>query len=280
MRRVIDFGMRWYEESADMLHRADPLLMGAAIAFNALFALVPIVIALVSVSALFAEFDDVLERLAVALESNLPPDVAQFFLTIFRNSESAVAGDQMLVVVVSLIVALWSGSRAVWAVQKAFRLMQDLPEERSYIKGRMTGLLVTAGAIAATAIAYWVTIVGQAAWDAVSPDVVFAPSFWESVVGVIVIVGYVVVTLAAIYHFGPPRPLDRPWLSAGIVTLIIVPGSWLATVLLPRIEGTVIAVFGSIAIVMFWFYAVGIVVVAVPIALTGLFNVLDGRGRR
>ncbi|MFC2153583.1 hypothetical protein ACFLQ7_03010 [Actinomycetota bacterium] len=42
MARIIAFVQDMWDVGADRIRRADPLLMGAAIAYNSLFALVPL----------------------------------------------------------------------------------------------------------------------------------------------------------------------------------------------------------------------------------------------
>jgi uncharacterized BrkB/YihY/UPF0761 family membrane protein len=64
MNEVIRFGKFWYTDGKVLLHRGDPLLMGAAIAFNSLFALVPLALAFVSVITLLERSDVLLGNVA------------------------------------------------------------------------------------------------------------------------------------------------------------------------------------------------------------------------
>ena len=53
MEQVIQFGKAWWGAGIPMYRRGDPLLMGAAIAYNSLFALVPLAAAFVAIVSLF-----------------------------------------------------------------------------------------------------------------------------------------------------------------------------------------------------------------------------------
>lgn len=280
MNELLGFATRWYRNSADMIRSGDPLLMGAAIAYNSLFALFPLALAFFTIVTFFDASGDVYQNVINAVNSALPDEIAAFFVEILNDSLEAVADGRLVIVVVSIAIALWSGSRAVYAVQKSLRLVQGVDEDRGYVRARLTGIVVTIAAGSSLVIAYIAMLVGGTAWDEFT-DLVGIPSVGLAQFAVvIVVVGWIFLLLWVIYHFGPPRPFDRAAMSAAIVTAILVVGTWAAQLLLPQFEIQSFAVFGAVGLVLIWLYCIGIVVVAIPVAVVGFFAAVDGREPR
>ena len=69
---------------------------------------------------------------------------------------------------VSLLIALWSGSRAVYAVQKSLRLVEAVPDDRGYLGARAVGVLVTVASGVAVLVGYSLLVFGETIWDEIS----------------------------------------------------------------------------------------------------------------
>ncbi|MCB1245641.1 MAG: YihY/virulence factor BrkB family protein [Acidimicrobiia bacterium] len=279
MRSVLAFLRAWYQASSGMLRTADPLLMGAAIGFNTLFALFPLAIALVAIATLFERFD-VIFGLDGWVRDILPDDVATFLLGIVSDALASIEQQRGVVIVGAFLVALWSGSRAVYTVQKALRLVQGGDDDRGYVRTRLTGIVVTVAAFVAVVVAWILVVVGESAWNHVTGLLEFTSLGAVELISVAIVVGYVSALLYVIYRFGPPEPVPHALFSALLVGVVVVAGSWVASSFLPHIDAQWTVVFGSIGVVLVWAYSVGVIVVTVPIAVIGLGRVLDDRHRR
>ena len=241
--------------------------MGAAIAYNTLFALVPLVVAFVSIVTLFDISREAVDELKSFIESALPGDVASFIGDLIDQSMALVSDDRGLVLAISVAVALWSGSRAVYAVQKALRLIQGGEDDRGYFHTRFIGVLVTVGAIFGVLAGYALLLFGEAAW------IRFAESMGLTSGGLVqlavsiaaLLLGYVL--LWAVYRFGPPKPVPVPLVTAAVVEVIIVIGSRVIFDLAPTRQVDALAVFGVLGIILLWVYFMGIVLIAAPIAI-------------
>ena len=251
--------------------------MGAAIAYNTLFAIVPLIVALVAISTLFGEFDAVVVRLREWMITNLPPEVASFFGGLIEESFDAVQGRRGIVVLIALAVAFWSGSRAVYTVQKALRLVQGIPEDRGYVRSRLTGVVVTIAAFVAVGVAYVALAFGENAWAWIAAVTPATRGGIGDLIPLSIVFLFVAGLLLVIYYFGPPMPLTYAPLSALIVAVVVIVGSVAMSAVLPQLNTATIAVLGSIGFVLVWLYAVGVVVVAIPIAVIGLFGALENR---
>lgn len=274
MRPIIEFVQAWYHDAAPALRRADPLLMGAAFAYNSLFAVVPLALAFVSMLTLLDSTQEVLDNTYRVINETLPTDIADFLVQILRESVQAVENNRAAIIIVTLLVALWSGSRAVYTVQKALRLVEDFEGDVGYVRMRATGILVTVGAGVAVMLAYTLLVVGNSLSEWLER---LLPG--DLALGQMVLAGvaalWVFLLLFAVYRWGAPVPVRRPAMLSVLVTAVLVVGTWLAINLVPTGTAASVAVFGTIGVMLLWLYGVGVVVVAGPIAVGSLQRVLE-----
>ncbi len=242
--------------------------MGAAIAYNTLFALVPLAVAFTAILALL-DRSDTANAIVDWLMATFPESVAGFLAEIVQQSVDAIAGRQGFVLVVALGVALWSGSRAVYAVQKALRTMQGVDDGRGYVVRRGLGVLVTLGASVGVFAIYAVFTFGFRGLMAVEGGngELLGRAEALSLSGGLILWSWLLVW--AIYQWGPPEPIPSSWLVAAATSAVLAMGSIGAVLLLPSI-GSAVAVFGSVGVFLVWLYMVGIVVVAMPTIVYGL----------
>lgn len=279
MRYIFEFIMAWYRDAAPVLRRADPLLMGAAFAYNSLFAVVPLALAFVSVLTLLPGTRELLASVQVLVGEALPPDIAEFVNQILSESVAAVENNRAVIIVITLLIALWSGSRAVYTVQKALRLLEDSEIEIGYVRMRSIGILVTVGAGVGVFAGYVLLVIGSGVTDRVSGLISIDIPFTGPVLTLVASL-WVFLLLFAVYRWGAPTPLRRPATTAVLVTGTLVVGTWAATTLVPSQAAASVAVFGTMGVALLWLYGVGFVVVAGPIAVGSLMRVLDQRKGR
>jgi membrane protein len=255
--------------------RGDPMLMGAAIAYNSLFALVPLTVAFVSMLHLLEFSAPIAARMEEIVTSALPPEIADFLIELVDTSSSSVGTDGTMVLVVSLLIALWSGSRAVYAVQKSLRLVQAVPDDRGYFLARGVGVLVTVASGVSVLVGYSLLIFGETIWDQISStlglgSVSFAQFFLAFLVAV-----WVFGMLWAIYGFGPPQPVQHSAFVALVVEVVLAVGVWFAFNLIPSDTRSAVAAFGALGVILILFYFVGVTVVAAPILVTAAWTALS-----
>lgn len=279
MRSIIEFVHAWYSDAAGALRRADPLLMGAAFAYNSLFAVVPLALAFVSVLTLLDTTQKLLGDAEEFINEALPADIADFLNQILRESFETVANNRLVIIVVTLLVALWSGSRAVYTVQKALRLVEDSEVEVGYVHMRASGILVTVGGGVGVVAAYALLVLGRGLTDRLAS---LLP--WGLPLGQFLLAGvaavWIFILLFAVYRWGAPQPIRRPAATSALVTTVLFVGTWVGFSLVPSETAVAVAVFGTIGLVLLWLYGIGVVVVAGPIAVGSLLRVLEERTHR
>jgi uncharacterized BrkB/YihY/UPF0761 family membrane protein len=276
VRATFQFLKDWYNDAAGPLRRADPFLMGAAFAYNALFAAVPLALAFVSILTLLDGTQKLLSETYRFLDETLPPDISDFLIQMLRESVAAVEDNRTVIIIVTLLVALWSGSRAVYTVQKALRLVDGSGREVGYVHMRTTGILVTVAAGIGIFAAYAALLVGMGFLGRLVPEHSDALLIGELALAGIAAL-WVFGLLFAIYRWGAPQTMRRPATTAALVTGVLALGTWIAINLVPSGSAASVAVFGAMGLVLLWLYGVGVVVVAAPIAVGSLMRVLDKR---
>lgn len=252
----------------------DPFLMSAAIAYNAFFALVPLAFAIVAALSMMGSGADGLDRIEQTLTSEFPQQVVDFILPMLQDAESAIGGMGPVVLVVSLLIALWSGSRAIYAVQKALRLIEATTESRSYFVTRGLGFVFTLGAGIALMVSYVAVIFGDWLSATLEQHGLTVGSMAWVTVGALV--GWVVVVLAAIYRWGTPTPLRMSLTSAVVAGLTLAVTTWLAAILVPTFGGSTLDALGAIGVVLVWSYAIGLIVISVPALVPSIVDVARG----
>jgi len=256
------------------------MLMGAAIAYNSLFALVPLTVAFVSIVHLLNFTAPISLRIEEFVNSTFPPEVAEFLIDLAQTSSSTVGTDGTLVLVVSLLIALWSGSRAVYAVQKSLRLVEAVPDDRGYLLARGVGVLVTVASGMAVLVGYSLLVFGETIWDEISSTLGLRSGSLAQFFLALLVAVWVFGMLWAIYRFGPPRPVKHSAFVALIVEVVLAAGAWFALNLMPSDTRSTVAAFGALGVILILFYFVGVTVVAAPILLTAAWTaVSDARDR-
>jgi membrane protein len=194
-------------------------LIGAAVAFYAMLAVFPAIIAMVSLYGLFADPAD-LERHLSAVSTTLPASARDI---LFGQLHDVVSGSDDALsagVVLSILGVLWSASAGVRAVIEALNIAYDEREARGFVKLRLVSLAFTLGAVLLVVLAVGALGVVPAVLhvgDATLGERVLQVLRWP------VLFVVVAFALAVLYRYGPSR--EKPkwrWVS---------PGSLLATAL-------------------------------------------------
>jgi membrane protein len=276
---VVGFGRDVWNLSMPRIRRADPLLMGAAIAYNSLFALVPLAVAFAAILSFSPRTSDVLSELYALVERTLPEGLSSFLIDILQQSTSWVGSQRGWILAVSLLIALWSGSRAVYAVQKALRAVEGDVEDRGYIRSRGVGIVVTIGATIGILVAYASFTLGSRVFRELTDRVGTGTSFGVRLLLFAIAVVWVWFLLWAIYRWGPPRPMRNASVVAAAVAALLVLGSFIALNFYPA-NSSAVAMFGAIGVFLIWLYYIGIVIVAAPTVFSAFAGAIANAIRR
>ncbi len=257
------------------LRLTDPLLMAAAIAFNWFFALVPLAIAFVGVLATIGQSGDTVTQIEEVFAEELPPEIAEFLLDIIRQAAQIVGDSQGIWVTVGVIIALWSGSRGIYAIQKSLRLMEGLEETRPYWQVRGVAIAMTVFSGIALIAGYVIVLFGEQLVAFVERR---AAVDLSGVVGAggAILAGWLVLTLYVLYRWGPPERMHGALVSAVVTTSLLVVGTALAGLIMPRTSSSTLALLGSVGIILLWLYYTALAVIVIPAVVEVLWEHFRG----
>jgi membrane protein len=232
-------------------------LHAAAVAYNAFLALVPLALAVVAAGAFIGRSAEALDRVQQTLDAIAPAEVGEFIVGLFTETEARLGGQQGWVIVLSLLLALWAGSRSVVALQKALAAVEERVEARRGLSARLVALGLTAGGgLALLLISVLLVFGGRLTLFLEELTGVGAFSGLWRWLRVPISAGGLYLFLLAFYRWGPPRPVARGWLAAllgtvGALLASLAFGLYLA--LTPRL-GATFGVLGAVAIALVWLY--------------------------
>ena len=132
-------------------------LVAAGVAFYAFLALVPTLIAFVSIYGLVANPSDV-TRQVKDLGSALPVEVQNFLVYQLTQIVSANSAGVSIVTVVSIVLALWSASSGMAALVTGVHIAREREEPKGFVAKRGKALLLTLAAILFLSVVLFVIV--------------------------------------------------------------------------------------------------------------------------
>lgn len=190
------------------------VIMSAGIAFYATLAMVPTLIALVSIYALITEPADI-ENQINNLAGSMDQATAELVKDQLTTAVAEAKGAGRIMFVVGLLLALFSASGAVQKLMLSINLAYGAIEGRKGWKVRGIAYLFTAGTIVGAALITFLLGALPAVMDEVGlsgpTQFVLGVLRWPAL-GLAMIGG-----LTLLYRFGPFRTPPTPWRNPGAV---------------------------------------------------------------
>lgn len=246
----------------DMMREDHVSLLAAGMAFKALLALFPALIAAISIWGLVADPDVITEQLE-DLTDALPDEAAAIIEQQLTDIAGAGAGALSGALLVSILVALWSASGGMMGMIQACNAAYNEVDERSFFRRRGLALVFTVGALlflffTLALIVVLPPLLGQLGLGTATALAIRILQ-WP------VLALLVLVVLALIYRFAPDRadPTLR-WTTGGAIlaTVLWLIGSALFAVYV-ELAGDFAATYGALAgvvVLMLWLYLTSFVI--------------------
>jgi membrane protein len=121
-------------------------LVAAGVAFYAFLALIPMLIAFVSIYGLVADPDDV-TRQVQDIGDSLPQEVQDFLVFQLTSIVNASSTGVSVTAVVAIVLALWSASGGMAALITGIHVARERDEPKSFVVKKGKALLLTLAAI-------------------------------------------------------------------------------------------------------------------------------------
>ncbi|HEX5768981.1 MAG TPA: YihY/virulence factor BrkB family protein [Burkholderiales bacterium] len=239
----------------DQIKRDRLSIIAAGVAFYALLAIFPGLVALVAMYGLFADPAQI-ERHVAPLSGILPPEAAKIVLTQLHDLVSTNRGALGLGAIAGLLVALWSASSAVRTLMEALNVAYDEEERRGLVRFYGTALILTVGGVIAVILAIGLVVGLPAVLNFIGLS-----SLLETVVSLArwpILALLAIVAFAVIYRYGPSRAQPRwRWVSWGatIAVALWIVGSALFSLYVTRFGNynETYGAAGAVVILLMWF---------------------------
>jgi membrane protein len=242
--------------------------VAAGLAFYAMLAIFPALIALVSIYGLVADPADVQEQVTSIAEA-LPSDAAGVVEEQLGSIVDSSSGALGWAAILSIIGALWTASSGVQQLIKSVNNAYDEEETRGFVRLRGLALLLTLGFMVVALLSLGLIVVIPPLLDSLSLG---QGATWLIDIGRFLLLGAVVmVVLALIYRVAPDRDDPRwRWVSWGavIATIIWIAASILFSVFVSQFgsyQETYGALAGVIVLLMWLFISAFIVLLGAEI---------------
>jgi membrane protein len=195
-------------------------LLAAGVAFYAMLAIFPAIIAVVTIYGMVAEPQQVESQIR-EFAKGLPSGADTLLTELLTNVTGAADRSLSIGLVVSLLAVLWSVSSGVQGLVKGLNVVYDERETRGFIKLRGLSLLLTLGAIVVAVVALALITVFPRVVDNLGLGQ--AGQLAASIARWVVLALLVLVALAVLYRFAPDRANPRwRWVSPGALVALVL----------------------------------------------------------
>ena len=190
-------------------------LTSAGVAFFGFLALVPLIIAGVSLYGLFADPSQV-TSLVDRMGSSVPREVSNLIEEQLTSIVSSSSGALGVGAIVSIAGALWAASSGISHLNESLNIAYDEDEGRPFWKKRLLALAMTIGFLVFLAVA--VSIVGASAQLGSG-----LTGLLSQAVGWLLVAALFALVLSVLYRYGPDR--DEPewsWVTWGAAVATVL----------------------------------------------------------
>jgi membrane protein len=238
-------------------------LVAAGVAFYAFLALVPMLIAFVSIYGLVSNPEDV-TRQVEDIGSSLPAEVQDFLVFQLTSIVNANSTGVSITAIVAIALALWSASGGVAALITGIHVAREKDEPKGFVVKKGKALLLTLGAIVFLSIViFLIAAVPPLLEDAGLGDagrLAFDIARWP-ILAAVMIAG-----IGLLYRFAV-RGSRRGWLGVVTPGAVVATVGWLVVSALFAVYTANFASYGktygalaSIVVVLLWLWLSALVV--------------------
>jgi membrane protein len=250
------FFKRLYAKAMD----DDVLGNAAQVAFYFTFALFPLLLFLMSLLGLILSNKENLQNeLFVILGQVMPASASDLVQKTLTDVTSSASGGKLSI---GILITLWSAAAGVDNMRGTLNGVYDLKETRSFIRTKLTSLILTVciGALILMALAF--IVYGSEFLGSVLP---IGSLYVLEILEWIVVLILVLLAFALLYNFAPNHdPMQYKWLTPGAIVGVLL---WVAVSgafkLYLHYFDSYAATYGSLGamiILLFWLYLTALVI--------------------
>ena len=244
-------------------------MTASSLAYHWFLALFPALIALLGFVSLVNLDTSQVDHLVNGLSKALPGSAAQVFSTAVTSAQNHKTGS-LATVIVGIVVAVWSASGGMAALETALDVAYEVPTNAKFIKKRGKALILMLCTVVFGGIASILIVEGAPLGKEIGSLISFHGTgfhiVWDLVRWVLTVI-LVSLLFSCYYYFGPNRELPKwQWVSPGgvIGTIIFLAASLGLSFYVAKLGNASYAkTYGALAgvvLLMLWLYLTGLAI--------------------
>ena len=245
----------------------DILGSSAEVAYHLIFAIPPVLILTLTGAAAVNQFTSVPveETLRTLVRERAPASLQEALGTIITNAVGQASGGVISVgLLITTVVAIWSGSNGIAAIMKAYNRAYAVEEDRPYVRKRVVAVGLTILLVVLINAAFALMVFGETIGTWVANWLGMGSQFrtlwevtrWPGAIGLFMFL------LAVLYYVAPAIEQSFRWISPGSVVATML---WVAALFGFRFylsiasPSTTYGAFSSLIVVLFFLYITSVI---------------------